>query len=127
LGDKNLLGSIFAKDSVDVAIDFASNATVPISIKNPSPVLNDIVSNGINLLDVMLDSNCKRLTLSSVAARYGRPKDTPIEAEHNKTPINAYGDSKLTFESILGWYHLGYGLQVNSFRYLCTAGASNIR
>ncbi len=67
---------------------------------------------------------CKQIIFSSTAAIFGEPKYSPINENHPKAPINAYGDSKLMFERILYWYHLAYGFRVNLFRYFCAAGAS---
>jgi UDP-glucose 4-epimerase len=39
-------------------------------------------------------------------------------------PINPYGESKLMFEKMLGWYHQAHGLEFVAFRYFNAAGAS---
>jgi UDP-glucose 4-epimerase len=39
-------------------------------------------------------------------------------------PINPYGESKLIFEKMLGWYQQIHGLEFISFRYFNAAGAS---
>ena len=38
-------------------------------------------------------------------------------------PINPYGESKLMFEKVLGWYREIHGLQFVAFRYFNAAGA----
>src|SRR5437870_521556 len=39
-------------------------------------------------------------------------------------PVNPYGESKLMFEKVLGWYRQIYGLEFIAFRYFNAAGAS---
>lgn len=123
-GDKALLSNTFKKHNIQIVIHFAADASVPISMKDPSPFFNNNVANGIVLLDTMREFNCNKIIFSSTAATFGEPKYTPIDEKHVQKPINAYGDSKLMFEHILKWYHRSYGLQVNIFRYFCAAGAS---
>ena len=93
-------------------------------MSNPELYFNNNVVNGMNLIRTMLAFNCKRFIFSSTAAIFGEPIYTPIDEEHPKNPINAYGESKLMFETILEWYHRAYDLRFNSFRYFNAAGAS---
>lgn len=122
-GDIELLNRIFMKHDIEAVLHFAAAASVPISMKNPSKFFQNNVSNGINLLDVMLKFNCKKIIFSSSAAIFGEPIYTPIDEKHPKRPINPYGESKLMFEKILYWYNKAYGIQFNSFRYFNAAGA----
>jgi UDP-glucose 4-epimerase len=80
---------------------------------------------GIALLDTMLETGCTRIIFSSTAAIFGEPVQVPIDETHPQAPINAYGASKLMFETVLDWYHRAYGLRFNAFRYFNAAGASD--
>jgi UDP-glucose 4-epimerase len=64
------------------------------------------------------------MVFSSTAAVYGEPKYFPIDENHGKLPVNAYGSSKLMFENILDWYYFAYGVKFNLFRYFNAAGAT---
>lgn len=74
----------------------------------------------------MLDHRVDKLIFSSSAAVYGEPQSIPIEEEHPKNPINAYGESKLMFERIVEWYGKAYGLKHISLRYFNAAGATRL-
>jgi UDP-glucose 4-epimerase len=80
--------------------------------------------NGVNLLEVMKEHECRKLIFSSTAATFGEPEYTPIDEKHSQKPINAYGESKLMFEKILDWYNFAYDFNFNAFRYFNAAGAS---
>lgn len=122
-GDKELLNIIFSNHKIDYVFHFAAETTIEYSMSNPSIYFQNNVVNGINLLDAMLKFGIKKLIFSSTAAIYGEPKYIPIDEEHNKNPVNAYGSSKLMYENILDWYGYAYGLKYNLFRYFNAAGA----
>ena len=123
-GNKKLLNEIFSNCSIDVVFHFAADASVPLSMSNPSQFYNNNVVNNICLLDAMLRFDCKKMIFSSSAAIFGEPEFIPITEDHPAKPINPYGDTKLIFEHILNWYHQAYGISFNAFRYFNAAGAS---
>ena len=123
-GDKRLLEKIFNKHNIDIVFHFAAETTIEYSMTDPSIYFENNVVKGIALLNTMLRFNCKRLIFSSTAATFGKPQYDYIDEEHPQSPINAYGESKLIFETILEWYNKAYDLSYNSFRYFNAAGAS---
>jgi UDP-glucose 4-epimerase len=123
-GDKLLLNDVFKTHKVDAVIHFAAETTVEFSMTDPQLYFINNVVNGVKLLEVMKDHECKRFIFSSTAATFGEPAYTPIDEKHIQKPINAYGESKLMFEKILNWYHAAYGFKFNAFRYFNAAGAS---
>jgi len=58
------------------------------------------------------------------AAVYGDNGGSLIDEESPKAPVNAYGESKLMFESILSRYGKAYGIKHISLRYFNAAGAT---
>jgi UDP-glucose-4-epimerase GalE len=54
---------------------------------------------------------------------FGDPRETPIVESHSRTPINAYGESKLAVERALPHYEGAYGLRSITLRYFNAAGA----
>ena len=124
-GDLKFLTEIFSKHEIDVVMHFAADASVPLSMLNPAKFYSNNVINSINLLNTMLEFECKKMMFSSSAAIFGEPLFTPITENHPKKPINPYGETKLVFENILDWYHKAYGIKFNAFRYFNAAGAAN--
>ncbi|MCX6013581.1 MAG: UDP-glucose 4-epimerase GalE [Chloroflexi bacterium] len=123
-GDKEVLGDIFQKHSINVVFHFAAETTIEFSMTDPGRYFTNNMVKGITLLDIMRQYNCDKFIFSSTAATFGEPEYVPIDENHPQRPINAYGESKLMFEKILGWYHQAYGLKFNAFRYFNAAGAS---
>ena len=71
----------------------------------------------------MLAHGPRRLVFSSTAAVYGEPEVVPIKEDAPLLPTNAYGESKLLVEQMLGWFHRIHGLRSASLRYFNVAGA----
>jgi UDP-glucose 4-epimerase len=118
------LGRLFRQFCVDAVMHMAAETVVEYSTTDPKRYFQTNVTGGTNLLNVMLKHDIHRLVFSSTAAVYGEPQTIPIPEEHPKSPINAYGLSKLMFEQILDWYGRAYGLKHVSFRYFNAAGAA---
>lgn len=122
--DRKALDAAFRRSRIEAVIHLAAETVVAYSMTDPKRYFQTNVLGGINLLDVMLKHDVRKLIFSSSAAVYGDPHSIPIEEEHPKNPINAYGESKLIFERIMEWYGKAYGLKSISFRYFNAAGAS---
>jgi len=123
-GDIDFLREIFSSNEIDSVIHFAAETTIEFSMTNPERYFHNNLVNGITLLDVMREVGCERIIFSSTAAIFGEPQYTPIDEGHPRSPINAYGESKLMFEKVLDWYYRAYGIKFNAFRYFNAAGAS---
>jgi UDP-glucose 4-epimerase len=122
--NKERLDTIFKGCKVDTVMHLAAETVVENSITDPKQHFGCNIVGGINLLDVMLEHNVKKIVFSSSAAVYGSPENVPIEETDPKKPINAYGDSKLMFENILRWYAKAYGINYVILRYFNASGAS---
>jgi UDP-glucose 4-epimerase len=72
----------------------------------------------------MLAHGPRRLVFSSTAAVYGEPEIVPIQEDARLLPTNAYGESKLLVEHMLGWLNRIHGLRYASLRYFNVAGAA---
>jgi UDP-glucose 4-epimerase len=64
------------------------------------------------------------LVFSSTAAVYGEPESVPIQEDARLLPTNAYGESKLLVEHMLGWLNRIHGFRYASLRYFNVAGAA---
>jgi len=123
-GDKELLTNIFSKYNIASVFHIAAFAYVGESVNNPSKYYQNNVSSSLNLLDVMMGFDCKKIVLSSTCATYGNPIYIPIDEFHPQIPINPYGQSKLMLENIIMDYYQAYGLKYVFLRYFNACGAS---
>ena len=108
----------------EAVMHFAANALVGESMENPSKYFRNNVYGGINLLDAMMATGCKKFVFSSTCATFGPPDRVPIDETLPQRPINPYGESKLMFEKVLRWYDEVHGLKFVALRYFNAAGAS---
>ena len=124
LADAAKLDAAIAEAKPEGIIHFAAFIEVGESMKLPGKYFANNVGNGINLAEAAVKHGVRKIVFSSTAAVYGMPKRVPITEAEDKQPINAYGESKLMFEKILGWFQKLKGLQYTALRYFNAAGAS---
>jgi UDP-glucose 4-epimerase len=122
--DRPKLLKAFGKEKAEAVVHFAGKALVPESMKNPSLYYQTNVTGGVNLLDAMVESDCKKIIFSSTCATYGVPEKIPLDERCQQKPINPYGHSKLLFEQILKWYEQIHGITFTALRYFNASGAS---
>lgn len=123
MADKNLLSTIFTKNSISAVMHFAAFIEVGESVKLPAKYYQNNLAASLNLLEVMLQHQVKKFILSSTAAVYGEPQYTPINEAHPLAPINPYGKSKYMLEEILKDFVISDNLHFASLRYFNAAGA----
>lgn len=116
------IAAVFRTAPIDAVVHFAAFAIVPHSVMDPREYYINNVIGGLNLFNVMLDHNVKRIISSSSCAVYGEAQSEILAEDHPKNPINPYGRMKLTIEQILQDYHQAYGMCSTSLRYFCAAG-----
>jgi|SRR5882724_8034531 len=124
LADREQIEAALSSTRPDAVMHFAAYALVPESMRDPSKYFRNNVSNGLNLLDAMLVTGVRRIIFSSTCALFGPPERVPIDETTPTRPINPYGESKLAFEKILGWYDQIHGLKFVALRYFNAAGAT---
>ncbi|MDO8341250.1 MAG: UDP-glucose 4-epimerase GalE, partial [Candidatus Woesebacteria bacterium] len=122
--EKEKVFSLFQTEKFDAVIHMASFIQMGESFVNPSKYYKNNVIGFLNLLDVMVESNCKKLVLSSSAGVYGNPVKLPVEETDPKNPLNPYGETKYIMERILEDYDSAYGVKFISLRYFNAAGAA---
>jgi UDP-glucose 4-epimerase len=93
------------------------------SMEKPEIYFRNNTAGTLTLLEAMLATGHERLVFSSTAACYGEPVTTPILEDARLAPTNAYGESKLMVEQMLGWFNRIHGLRYASLRYFNVAGA----
>jgi UDP-glucose 4-epimerase len=128
LEDRAALENIFnsAKASghpFDGVLHFAALIEAGESMVHPEQFFRNNTASTLALLEAMLAHGPRRLVFSSTAAVYGEPEIVPIPEDARLNPTNAYGESKLLVEYMLGWMHRIHGLRSASLRYFNVAGA----
>jgi UDP-glucose 4-epimerase len=124
LSDEAKVLDALKQSRADVIVHFAAHALVGESMTNPGKYFGNNVGNGVKLLDAAIAAGVKKFVFSSTCATYGFPERFPITEDLPQRPVNPYGESKLMFEKILGWYQQIFGLEFVALRYFNAAGAS---
>jgi UDP-glucose 4-epimerase len=124
--DAKLLDKIMQEKQIQAVMHFGAFSLVGESMLDPGKYFHNNVASGVVLLDAMVRNNVKYLVFSSTAAVYGEPENIPIREDAKLWPTNPYGESKLAFEKILGWYDKAHGLKSICLRYFNAAGADEV-
>jgi UDP-glucose 4-epimerase len=117
------ISALLKEHGIEAIFHFASRIQVGESVIAPRLYYRDNLSAAVELLEAALDANVQRFILSSTAAVYGEPIETPLREEHPTSPVNPYGETKLWIEKILASYARAYGLRYAALRYFNAAGA----
>lgn len=128
-----IVGDLLHKKDIDQAlagqkfeavIHFAAFCAAGESMVNPAKYFENNLQGGVNLLEAMRKNNVDKIIFSSTCATYGFPKKLPVSENAPQKPVSVYGESKLMFEKILGWYDRLFGIKNVCLRYFNAAGAS---
>jgi len=128
IADRALIEKLFSDAKAqgkpfDGVIHFAALIEAGESMQKPEKYFRNNTASTLSLLEAMLAQDVKKLVFSSTAAVYGEPEVVPIPEDARLKPTNAYGESKLLVEHMLGWFHRIHGLRSASLRYFNVAGA----
>lgn len=123
---KKDLSPIFEKEpGISAVLHYAAHCLVDESMKKPQKYFVNNILGTLNLLEYMSKFDIKNIIFSSTAAVYGEAKYVPVDESHSTNPVNAYGESKLMAEKIIGWYEKLKGLRYCILRYFNVCGASD--
>jgi UDP-glucose 4-epimerase len=111
------------EDGFDGVMHFASLALVAESVAHPERYHRGNHVGSLNLLDAMREAGVRRLVFSSTCAVYGEPERVPMTEDIPAAPVNAYGNSKLAIDRMIGDECRAHGLAAASLRYFNVAGA----
>ena len=128
LADRGALENLFISATsqgqpFDGVLHFAALIEAGESMLRPETYFRNNTAATLSLLEAMLAHGPRRLVFSSTAAVYGEPESIPIKEDARLLPTNAYGESKLLVEQMLGWLNRIHGLRYASLRYFNVAGA----
>ena len=124
--EPGIAGKVLEDHKIEAVIHMAASSLVGESMDRPRDYYRNNVEASMALLNAMRDCGVNKLVFSSTAAVYGEPSKHPIEETDPTQPTNPYGETKLAFEKMLGWYSQVYGLQYTSLRYFNAAGATEL-
>lgn len=122
--DRRAVLGILRRDEIKAVLHFAALTIAPESVSDPGPYWRVNAYGTLQLLDAICEAGIEVVVLSSTAAVYGTPTQSPITESAPLAPINPYGASKLAAERILQSYSTAYGIRSAILRYFNVAGAS---
>jgi UDP-glucose 4-epimerase len=123
-GDQESVEHVFRTGRFNAVMHFAAFIETGESLQQPEKYFDNNSAKTLSLLRTVLKYQVLRFVFSSTAAVYGEPRRTPIMEDDPLDPTNAYGESKLVVERMLGWFHKAHGLRYASLRYFNAAGAT---
>ena len=128
--NQNLLERLFEenlknKSRINSVIHLAGLKSVKDSIINPLGYWENNVIGSLSLFKAMIKYECFNIVFSSSATVYGNSISIPISENNIKSPINPYGQTKLTVEKILKDLYAKYNESFNIIilRYFNPIGA----
>jgi len=101
VGDKAAMEKIIDKHNPEAVIHFAGSIQVEESVSNPLKYYDNNTSVTRSLIETCVKKKVNKFIFSSTAAVFGEPKETQLNEDVVKAPINPYGMSKLMTEQIL--------------------------
>lgn len=108
---------------VDAVVHFAAYIAVGESTREPELYYANNIGGSLSLFEAMARAGVKRIVLSSTAAVYGEPRQTPIPENSPFAPVSPYGESKAIVERILLDLDKYRGLRSVVLRYFNACGA----
>ena len=123
--DRATAAAVFAEEAIDAILHCAARSLVGESIEQPARYFGENIGGGIGFLESARTAGVMRFVLSSSAAVYGVPDETPIPEDAPLRPVNPYGESKRSLEAAMAWYGRAYGMRSVSLRYFNVAGATD--
>jgi UDP-glucose 4-epimerase len=124
-GDRGVMDSILRDERPDAVIHFAALKSVEESVADPARYFDHNVGKTIALLESMHAAGVRRFVYSSSAAVYGVPDELPIREDAPLRPLNPYGESKRTVETMLDWIARAGRIDYAALRYFNAAGAAD--
>ena len=98
LAEKKKLNHLFKKHNFDIVFNFAAQAGVRYSFKNPKSYTDSNIIGFINLMEVIKNFKIDKLIFASSSSIYGDQKPFPKSENSDVNPINLYSLSKLSNE-----------------------------
>jgi len=117
LRDRAFVKRVIVEEKPEIIYHLAAQASVPESLKNPVEDADINIIGTLNLLDLAVEYQVKKVVFASSAAVYGIPRYLPIDESHPVEVLSGYAVSKFTVEQYLSVYKYLYGLDYTVLRY----------
>jgi UDP-glucose-4-epimerase GalE len=124
IADTESLVRLMQEKRCEAVIHFAAFIAVGESMREPGRYFANNVGGSLALLEAMARAQVKHIVFSSTAAVYGNPHASPILESFPIQPVNAYGESKVMVETLLGWYDRIHQITSVCLRYFNASGAT---
>jgi len=121
--DKTSMERVLNQYSFEGVIHFAAMLSVNESMENPGLYFTNNTVGSLNLIEALNKNNIKNFIFSSTCATYGNVENPPVKEDHQQSPTNPYGESKLFIEKILKWYGIIFNFKYIILRYFNVCGA----
>lgn len=116
------LESLFERENIQGVLNLAARTGVRQSLKDPFSYVNANIIGTLNLLEVMVRNEVKKMVLASTSSLYAGQGKPFTEEFSSNNPISPYAVSKKGAEAMAySYYHL-YGLDVTVLRYFTVFG-----
>lgn len=123
----NELTKVFEKEKFDIINHHAAQISVPYSVKNPNEDADINICGFINILELSVKFNVKKVIfISSGGAIYGEADEYPTTENYAPKPLSPYAITKLISEKYLYYYNHQYGLDYTVLRYANVYGPRQI-
>ena len=122
--DTALLIETMRHERIEAVIHMVGLIEVGLSATNPAAFFETNVGGGMSVVRAMIETDVRRLVLSSTAAVYAADAPLPLREDAPTGPTSAYGASKLMVEQMLQFVAPVHGLICTSLRYFNAAGAT---
>ncbi|MCX7830521.1 MAG: GDP-mannose 4,6-dehydratase [Acidobacteria bacterium] len=122
LRDKHSLKALL-EQGFDVVVHLAGRGGVRRSILEPQQYVEMNYIATLNLLEVMKETDVKKIVFASTSSVYGNKSEIPFrEDKMADWPISPYSASKKACEALLYTYHHIYGFDVYALRFFTVYG-----
>jgi len=120
--DLGFLKSVFEGHAFDAVINLAARAGVRYSMINPSVYLQTNAQGTLNLLELMRESDVKKIVLASTSSLYAGHEMPFQEDMPVNRPLSSYAASKKAAELMCHSYHHLFDMDVSIVRYFTVYG-----
>ena len=118
----DLLKKVFQKNEIEIIYNFAAQAGVQFSIKNPKKYMESNCTGFFNILELSRKNGVKTIFYASSSSVYGDSKKFPVKEYFDLNPKNFYGFSKKTNEEMAQIYSRYYGIKTIGLRFFTVFG-----
>lgn len=118
----NLLKKVFINKKINIVYNFAAQAGVQYSIKNPKKYMDSNCMGFFNILELSRLNGIKTIFYASSSSVYGDSKKFPVQENFELRPKNFYGFSKKANEEMADIYSRYYDIKIIGLRFFTVFG-----